>query len=76
MRKCENITNEEYANMHDVVWIFAYCSNQQTVGRYEEMKLFKRYVNDLIYTVLRDPDEYLKFKKFRTQQPAIYLRKN
>ena len=47
--------------MQEVVWICAYCSNQQTVGRYEEMKLFKRYVDDIICTVLGDPDEFLKF---------------
>ena len=38
-----------------------YCSNQQTVGRYDEMKLFQRYVDDIICTVCGDPDEYLKF---------------
>ena len=47
--------------MQDVVWIFNYCSNQQTVGRYEEMKLFENYVDDIICTVRGDPDEYLKF---------------
>ena len=47
--------------MQDVVWICTYCSNQQTMGRYEEMKLFKRYVDDIIRTVRGDPDEFLKF---------------
>ena len=47
--------------MQDVVWIFTYCNDQQTVGRYEEMKLFKRYVADIICTVRGDPDEFLKF---------------
>ena len=47
--------------MQDVVWTFTYCNNQQIVGRYEEMKLFKRYVDDIICTVRGDPDENLKF---------------
>ena len=50
------ISNEEYANMQDVVWVCTHCSNQQTLGRYEEMKLFRRYVDDIICTVLGDPD--------------------
>ena len=59
--RCQKISNEEYANMQDVVWICTYCSNQQTVGRYEELKLFKRYVDDIIRTVRGDPNEFLKF---------------
>ena len=59
--RCQNISNEEYANMQDVVWICTYCNKQQIVGRYEEMKLFKRYVDDIICTVRGDPDKYLKF---------------
>ena len=49
--------------MQDVVWICTYCNNQQIMGRYEEMKLFKRYVDvdDIICTVRGDPSEYLKF---------------
>ena len=31
------------------------------MGRYEEMKLFKRYVEDIICNVRGDPDEILKF---------------
>ena len=31
------------------------------MGHYEEMKLFKRYVVDIICTVRVDPDKYLKF---------------
>ena len=59
--RCQKILKEEYANMQDVVWICTYCNNQQIVGRHEEMKLFKRYVDDIICTVRGDPDEYLKF---------------
>ena len=46
--------------MQDVVWICTYCSNHPTEGRFE-IKLFKRYVDDIIYTVRGDPDEHLKF---------------
>ena len=56
---CQKISNEEDSNMQNVVWICTYC--QQMVGQYEEMKLFKKYVDDIICTVRRDPDEYLKF---------------
>ena len=58
--RCQKLSNEEYANMQDVVWICIYCSNQQTVGHDKEMKLFKRYVDDIICTVRGDPDKYLK----------------
>ena len=54
--------------MQDVVWICTYCSNQQTEGRVEGMKLFKRYVDGFICTVRGDPDEYLIF--------AISIHKN
>ena len=59
--RCQKISNKEYANMQDVVWICTYCSNQQTVRHDKEMKLFKMYVDDIICTVRGDPDEYLKF---------------
>ena len=32
------------------------------MGPYEEMKLFKTYVDDIICTVRGDPEEYLKFE--------------
>ena len=57
---CQKITNEEYTNMQDVVWICLYCSNQQTEGRFEGMQFFKRYVEELICTVRGDRDECLK----------------
>ena len=47
--------------MQNVFWICTYCSNQQTVGRYEEMKLLKRYLDDIFCTVCGEPDENLKF---------------
>ena len=58
--RCQMISNEEYANMQDVVLICTYCNNQQIVGPNEEMELFKRYVDDIICTVRGGPDEYLK----------------
>ena len=48
--------------MQDVVWICTYCSNQQTVGHVKAMRLFKRYVDDIICTVRGYPDVYLKFE--------------
>ena len=58
---CQKVSNEEYADMHDFVWICTYCSNQQTVGHDNEMKLLKKYADDIICTVRGDPDDYLKF---------------
>ena len=59
--RCQKLSNEEYANMQDVVWICIYCSNQQTVGHDKEMKLFKKFLDDIICTVRGDSDKYLKF---------------
>ena len=59
--RCQKILKEENANMQDVVWICTYCNKQQIVGRHEEMKLFKIYMDGIICTVRGDPDEFLKF---------------
>ena len=48
--------------MQDVDWIFMYCSNQQTEGRFEETKMFEMYVDDINCTVGGYTDEYLKFE--------------
>ena len=74
--RCQKISNEEYANMQDVVWICSHCSNQQTVGRYEEVKLFKRYVDDVICTVRGDPDEFLKFANILHHKMQFTLEKD
>ena len=52
------MSNEEYATTQDVVWICTFCNNQQIVGRYDKIKLFKRYVDNIICTVRGDLDEY------------------
>ena len=62
--------------MQDIVGICTYCSNQQTKGRVEGMKMFKSYVDGIICTVRVEPDNNKKNRKFITQQPAIYLRKS
>ena len=59
--KCQKITNEEYANMQDVVSIATYCRNQQTWRRFEQMKLFKRCMDDIICSGRGYPEKYLKF---------------
>ena len=61
--------------MQKIVWIYIYCSNQQTVGQYEERKLFKRYVDDIICTVRGDPDEYFNFANSLHNNPQITLEK-
>ena len=61
--------------MQDVVWICTYCSNLQTERRSEEMKLFKRYVDDIICAVRGDPDKYLKFANSLHNKSQITLEK-
>ena len=50
------------------LYVLQYCSYQQTEGRFEEMKLFKMYLDDTVCTVRGDKDEFSKF--------AISLHKN
>ena len=37
--RCQKISNEEYTNRQDVVWICTYCSNQKTMGHDNEIKI-------------------------------------
>ena len=69
------MTNEEHANMQDVVLICTDFSNQQTVGRYEEMKLFNGYVDDIICMVCVEPEEYLRFTNSLHDNPILTLEK-
>ena len=59
--KCQGITDTEYQTMQDIVWICSYCAEK---GRKEdtlELKLFKRYVDDIVCTVKRNPLDYLEY---------------
>ena len=69
------MTNEEHVNMQDVVLICTNFSNQQTVGRYEEMKLFNGYVDDIICTVCVEPDECIRFTNSLHDNPLLTLEK-
>ena len=47
--------------MQDIVWICSYCAEK---GRKEdtlELKLFKRYVDDIVCMVKRNPLDYLEY---------------
>ena len=49
--KCQGITDTEYQTMKEIVWICSFCTEK---GRKEdtlELKLFKRYVDDIVCTV-------------------------
>ena len=50
--------------MQEFVWICSYCAEK---GRKEdtlELKLFKRYVDDIVCTVKRNPLDYLEYANF------------
>ena len=59
--KCQGITDTEYQTMREIVWICSYCTEK---GRKEdtlELKLFKRYVDDIECTVKGNPLIYLEY---------------
>ena len=59
--KCQGITDTEYQTMQEIVWICSYCAEK---GRKEdtlELKLFKRYVDDIVCTVKGNPLDYLEY---------------
>ena len=56
-------TNEEYESMQDVVWICAYCSNQQKEVPIQGENV-QKYAFDIICTVLGDQ---VKIYNFLTQ---------
>ena len=59
--KCQSITDTEHQTMQEFVWIGSYCTEK---GRKEdtlELKLFKRYVDDIVCTVKGSPLDYLEY---------------
>ena len=58
--KCQVITDTEYKNMQKNVWICSYCEGKGTKEDTQEFKLFKRYVNDIVFTVKGNPLDYLE----------------
>ena len=59
--KCQGITYTDYQTMQEIVWISSYFAEK---GRKEdtlELKLFKRYVDDIVCTVMGNPLDYLEY---------------
>ena len=62
--KFQGITDTEYKTVQEIVWICSYCAEE---GRKEdtlELKLFKRYVKDIVCTVKGNPLNYLEYANF------------
>ena len=62
--KCQDITDTEYKTMQDIVWICSYCAEKGTKKDTQELKLFKRYVDDIVCTVKGNTLVYLEFANF------------
>ena len=63
MISCKNsITDTEYKKMQEIVIICSYFAEKGAIEDTEELKFFlKRYVDDIVYTVKRNPVDYLEF---------------
>ena len=59
--KCQSITDTEYRTMQEIVWICSYCAEKGTKEDTQELKLFKRYVDDLVCNFNGNPLDYLDF---------------
>ena len=62
--KCQNITDTEYKDMQDIVWICSYCAEKRTKKDTQELKLFTSYVDDTVCTVKGNTLVYLEFANF------------
>ena len=60
LAKCQDITGTDYKTMQDIVWICSNCSEKGTKEDTQELKLFKRYVDDIVFTVKGNPLDYLE----------------
>ena len=46
--------------MQDIVWICSYCADKDTKDGTQELKLFKKYVDDIVCTVKTNPLDYIE----------------
>ena len=58
--KCQDITDTKYQTKQEIVWICSYCTTKCRKEDTLELKLFKRYVDDLVCTVKGKPLDYLE----------------
>ena len=49
--KCQGITDTEYNTKQEIVWICSYCAEEGRKEETLELKLFKRYVDDIVCTI-------------------------
>ena len=59
--KCQGITDTEYKNMQENVWVCSYCTQKRTKADTQELKSFKRYVDDIVCTVKGNPLGYFEY---------------
>ena len=59
--KCQGITDTEYKTMQEIVWICSYCAEKGTKEDTRELKLFKRYADDIVCTVKVKSLDYLEY---------------
>ena len=59
--QCQNITYTKYKTMQDIVWICSYCAEKGTKEGTQELKIFKRYVDDIARTVKGNTIDYLEY---------------
>ena len=58
--KCQGITDTDYKNMQEIVWISYYCAAEIRKEDTLELKLFKRYVDEIVCAVKENPLDYLE----------------
>ena len=59
--KCQDITDTEYQTKQEIVWICSYCTEKGSKEDTVVLKLFKRYVDDIVCTVKGNPLDYLEY---------------
>ena len=59
--QCQGITDTEHQTMQKIVWICSYCAEKCRKEDTMELKLFKRYVDDIVSTVKGNPLDYLEY---------------
>ena len=61
LRVCGNILESKYADIAETVWYCLTCKKQQEVDRNKnDVKVFLRYVDDIVRTVKGDPGVVLE----------------